>query len=65
VRVSNDLTRLLSDAGGPALLARNGPTRRQPAVCRGLADRCDTQTLQIMGRLFGFDQIGPPTAHHD
>jgi hypothetical protein len=33
-------------------------------VCRGFADRCHTQTLQIMGRLFGFDEIEPPTVHH-
>lgn len=31
-----------------------------PAVCRGFADRYDTQALQIMSRLFGFDEIDPP-----
>ncbi|WP_250008778.1 hypothetical protein [Actinoplanes sp. M2I2] len=37
----------------------------RPAICRGFADRYDTQTLQIIGLLFGFDEIEPPAAPHD
>jgi hypothetical protein len=40
------------------------PPQVKPAICRGFADRYDTQALQIMGRLFGFDEIEPPAAHH-
>lgn len=40
------------------------PPGVKPAVCRGFADRYDTQALQIIGRLFGFDEIEPPTVHH-
>ena len=36
------------------------PPGVQPAVCRGFADRYDTQALQIIGRLFGSDDIDPP-----
>jgi hypothetical protein len=41
------------------------PPQVKPAVCRGFADRYDTQTLQLMGRLFGFDEIEPSAAPHD
>jgi hypothetical protein len=40
------------------------PPGVKPAVCRGFADRFHTQALQIIGRLFGFDEIEPPTVHH-
>ncbi|MFI7543773.1 hypothetical protein [Actinoplanes sp. NPDC049599] len=40
------------------------PDGTDPAVCRGFADRYDTQALQIIGRLFGFDEIEPPNVHH-
>jgi hypothetical protein len=40
------------------------PPGVKPAVCRGFADRYDTPALQIIGRLFGFDEIEPPTVHH-
>jgi len=33
-----------------------------PAVCRGFADSHSTQSLQIIGRLFGFDEVDPPGA---
>jgi hypothetical protein len=36
------------------------PPGVRPAVCRGFADRYDTQALQIMGRLYG----EPPNVHH-
>ncbi|WJK33160.1 hypothetical protein [Solwaraspora sp. WMMA2065] len=32
----------------------------EPAICRGFADRYPTQTLQVIGRLFGFLQVDPP-----
>ncbi|MCY1141527.1 hypothetical protein OWR29_26315 [Actinoplanes sp. Pm04-4] len=35
------------------------PPEVRPAVCRGFADRYDTQALQIIARLFGFDDIDP------
>jgi hypothetical protein len=31
-----------------------------PAVCRGFADRYRTQSLQIIERVFGFDEVDPP-----
>jgi hypothetical protein len=40
------------------------PDGLKPAVCRGFADRYDTQALQIMGRLFGFDEIEPPNVDY-
>jgi len=40
------------------------PPGVKPAVCRGFADRYDTQALQIISRLFGFDEIEPPTVQH-
>jgi hypothetical protein len=36
------------------------PDGVRPAVCRGFADRYDTQALQIIRRLFGFIEIDPP-----
>jgi hypothetical protein len=45
-------------------LAGMAPPGVKPAVCRGFADRYGTQALQIMGRLFGFDEIEPPNVHH-
>jgi len=37
------------------------PPGVRPAVCRGFADRYDTQALQIIARVFGFDEIDPAT----
>jgi len=31
-----------------------------PAVCRGFADSYSTQSLQLIERLFGFDEVDPP-----
>ncbi|MET8147863.1 hypothetical protein ACIBSW_24915 [Actinoplanes sp. NPDC049668] len=36
------------------------PDGVQPAVCRGFFDRYSTQALQLIGRLFGFDDVDPP-----
>lgn len=35
-------------------------TGAPPAVCRGFFDRYDTQTLQLIGRLFGWLEVEPP-----
>ncbi|MEU1840251.1 hypothetical protein [Micromonospora chersina] len=32
----------------------------KPAICRGFADRYDTQALQLIARLFGFVEVDPP-----
>lgn len=32
----------------------------QPAICRGFADRYNTQALQLIGRLWGFVEVDPP-----
>jgi hypothetical protein len=40
------------------------PPGAEPAVCRGFVDRYDTPALQIIGRLFGFDEIEPREVHH-
>lgn len=60
---------LVADAGDGFIICHStlpgmAPNGVKPAVCRGFADRYDTQTLQIMGRLFGFDEIEPPTEAH-
>ncbi|WP_232344279.1 hypothetical protein [Actinoplanes awajinensis] len=36
------------------------PDGVKPAVCRGFFDRYSTQALQLIGRLFGFDDVDPP-----
>ena len=37
------------------------PPGVRPAVCRGFHDRYDTAALQIIGRLWGFVEVDPPT----
>lgn len=37
------------------------PPGVQPAICRGFHDRYDTAVLRIVGRLWGFVQVEPPT----
>nr|WP_319461444.1 hypothetical protein [Micromonospora sp. RTP1Z1] len=32
----------------------------KPAICRGFADRYQTQALQLIERLFGFVEVDPP-----
>lgn len=36
------------------------PDDVQSAICRGFADRYSTQALQVIERLFGFIDVGPP-----
>jgi hypothetical protein len=43
-----------------ATLPAVAPRGVQPAVCRGFADRFDTQALQIIRRLWGFVEVDPP-----
>lgn len=37
----------------------------KPAICRGFFGRYFTQALQIIGRLFGFIEVDPPTQAAD
>jgi len=37
------------------------PPGVRPAICRGFHDRYDTAALQIVGRLWGFVDVDPPT----
>jgi hypothetical protein len=37
------------------------PPGVKPAICRGFHDRYDTAALQIVGRLWGFVDVDPPT----
>ena len=32
-----------------------------PAICRGFYDRYNTQALQVIGRLWGFVEVEPPS----
>ncbi|WP_435124374.1 hypothetical protein [Micromonospora tulbaghiae] len=36
----------------------------KPAICRGFADRYQTQLLQLIERLFGFIEVDPPQPPH-